>query len=91
MLLLVVGWCLPPQALAQTPWSPTRTVEFVVGSAPGGGNDRTARTLQRIWREMKLVDNVVVVNKVGGGGSVAYAYTNQHPGDAHFIVVARIG
>ena len=91
LLLLAAAWCLSSAALAQPGWSPTRTVEFVVGSAPGGGNDRTARTLQRIWRDMKLLDNVSVVNKVGGGGSVAYAYTHQHPGDGHFVVVARIG
>ena len=91
LLILALLWGVSAPAAAQTTWSPTRTAEFVVGSAPGGGNDRTARTLQRIWREMKLLDNIIVVNKVGGGGSVAYGYVHQHPGDGHFIVIARIG
>jgi putative tricarboxylic transport membrane protein len=34
-------------------------VEFLVGSSPGGGNDKTARTLQRIWQDAKWLDNVV--------------------------------
>jgi putative tricarboxylic transport membrane protein len=80
-----------PTAAAQAPWKPEKTVEIAVGSSPGGGNDRTARILQRIWQDSKWLENVVVVNKVGGGGAVAYAYTSQHPGDAHYLAVARLG
>jgi putative tricarboxylic transport membrane protein len=29
-----------------------------------------------------------VVNKAGGGGSIAYTYVLQHPGDPHYLVVA---
>jgi putative tricarboxylic transport membrane protein len=31
---------------------------------------------------------VNVVNKPGGGGSIAYAYLNQHPGDGHYLLLA---
>lgn len=34
-----------PLVAAQAPWKPDKAVEIVVGSSPGGGNDRTARTL----------------------------------------------
>lgn len=76
-------------ALAQTDWKPSRPVEFVVGSGPGGGNDRTARLLQRIWRENKWLDPVTVINRPGGGGALAYTLVAQQAGDAHHIVVAR--
>lgn len=76
---------------AQTSWQPDRTVELVVGSAAGGGNDKTARTMQRIWQETGWLAKAVVVNKVGGGGSLAYTHAAQHPGDAHTIAVARTG
>jgi putative tricarboxylic transport membrane protein len=33
----------------------------------------------------------VVVNKAGGGGSVAYGYLQQKPGDAHSIVLSGAG
>lgn len=33
----------------------------------------------------------MVVNKVGGGGTIAYNYTNQRPGDAHTLAIARGG
>lgn len=76
---------------SQPAWKPERSVEIVVVSAPGGGNDKTGRTLQKIWQGAKWLENVVVVNKVGGGGAVAYAYVNQTRGDAHRIVLARTG
>jgi putative tricarboxylic transport membrane protein len=75
-------------AIAQG-WQPAKTVEFVVGSGAGGGNDKTARTMQRIWQGGRLLENVVVVNKVGGGGALAYAYVAQHAGDAHYLAVVR--
>ncbi|MBI3069179.1 MAG: tripartite tricarboxylate transporter substrate binding protein, partial [Betaproteobacteria bacterium] len=73
------------EVCAQAAWKPDKAVEFIVGFAPGGGNDKTARTMHKIWQDTKWLDNVGVVNKVGGGGAVSYAYTNQHPGDAHYI------
>jgi putative tricarboxylic transport membrane protein len=77
--------------VAQTAWKPEKPIEFVVLSAPGGGNDKTARLIQRIWRESKWLDNVNVLNKPGGGGAVAYTYVSQHAGDAHYLAVVRKG
>jgi putative tricarboxylic transport membrane protein len=74
---------------AQTDWKPGRPVEFVVGSSPGGGNDKTARLMQKIWRESKWLDPVNVINKPGGGGALAYTYVSQQSGDGHYIVVTR--
>jgi putative tricarboxylic transport membrane protein len=75
---------------AHAQWKPTRTVEVVVFSAPGGGNDKTARVMQKIWAENKMLE-AVVVNKVGGGGSLAYAYGTQKTGDPHVLVLAQAG
>lgn len=78
-------------AHAQPAWQPQRQVELVVGSGPGGGNDRNARALQKILFENKWLHNLSVVNKVGGGGALAYTYVNQHANDAHFLVFVRQG
>lgn len=75
---------------AHAQWKPERTVEVVVFSAAGGGNDKTARVMQKIWSENKMLD-AAVNNKVGGGGSLAYSYVSQKAGDAHFVVVAQAG
>ena len=70
---------------ARQAWRPERNVEIVVPTAAGGGNDKTARTIQKIWQE--LGQQAAVVNRAGGGGAVAYAFLNQHPGDAHFLSI----
>lgn len=75
-------------AIAQS-WSPTRNVEIIAGSAAGGAQDRTARAMQRILTERKIVATpVTVVNRPGGGGAISFAYLNQHAGDAHYVAVS---
>ena len=70
-------------------WSPKRSVEIVVGFAPGGSQDLTARTVERLLVASKLVNvPVAVVNKPGAGGSIAYAYVSQRPADGHTLMVA---
>ena len=66
-------------------WKPTKTVELVVGSAPGGSPDVMARLIQSIFQRTGLVANSVVVNKPGAANTIGWAYLNQHPGDAHYI------
>lgn len=68
-------------------WEPQRAIEIVVPTTPGGGIDRTARTLQRILQEGLVKVPVTVVNKPGAGGAVATTYLNQHAGDAHYVSI----
>ena len=70
-------------------WKPEKAVEIIAVNAPGGGSDRIARMMAKVLQEGRIVETPVnVVNKPGGGGSVAYAYLNQHPGDGHYVVLA---
>ncbi len=74
-------------AFAQ-PWTPTKNVEIVVGSAPGGSNDRTGRSIEKLLNELKVVPtSLTVVNKPGGGGNIMFSYVNQHAGDAHYLMI----
>jgi putative tricarboxylic transport membrane protein len=79
-------------AHAQSIWKPERPVELIVTCQPGCGPDIAARTMQKIWQDHKIVQApVVVVNKAGGGGAVAYSYIQQKPGDAHALVLSGAG
>ena len=74
---------------AQGGWKPVKNVEIVVGVSPGGGIDRTARQLQQIMRDLRLVEvTTTVVNKPGGGSTIAQAYLSQHVGDAHYFEIS---
>lgn len=69
-------------------WTPQKNVEIVVGSAPGGSNDKTARTVERMLALNKLIPSTVtVVNKPGGGGNIMLNYMIQHTADAHYLMV----
>ncbi len=69
-------------------WSPSKNVEIIVGSAPGGSNDKTARAVERALVEGKLIPtSMSVVNKLGGGSSIAFSYVNQRAGDPHTLLV----
>lgn len=69
-------------------WSPQKIVEVVASSVPGGSNDNTARTLERVLVAHKLVNSTLtVVSKPGGGGNIAYTYVSQRAGDPHYLQV----
>lgn len=75
-------------ALAAPAWVPQKNVEIVVGSAPGGSNDKTARTVERILVQGKLVPApITVVNRPGGGSNIAFSYVAQRAGDPHYLMI----
>jgi putative tricarboxylic transport membrane protein len=81
---LLAGLLLCSWVHAQA-WKPSKTVELVVGSAPGGSPDIMARVVQTIFQNNGLVPNSAVVNKPGAANTIGWAYLNQHAGDAHYI------
>jgi putative tricarboxylic transport membrane protein len=70
-------------------WAPQKNVEIVAASPPGGSNDKTARTIERALASTKGVPTTLtIVNKPGGGGTIAGTYVAQRPGDPHYLLVA---
>ena len=73
---------------AQSTWKPEKNVEIIVPAAPGAAFDTTGRTIQRIIQDQKLLPvTSSVINKAGGGGTIAMSYLNQRPGDGHYLFV----
>src|SRR3990172_6379232 len=69
-------------------WSPQKNVEIIVGSAPGGRNDNTARSVERVLIHNKLENtSITLLNKPGGGSSIAFTYVTQRAGDPHTLLV----
>lgn len=91
--LFCVLLCMLPYAAAQAQtaaWRPDRNVELIVWSGAGGGADRPARVMQRLFQEKKLLGvPSSVVNKPGGTGTVGMVYMNQHAGDGHYLSMAN--
>ena len=78
---------LPQMAGAQATY-PSKPVKFIVPYAPGGLPDTVARVVAQRLTE-RLGQSVVVDNKPGGNGVVAYqALLQSTPGDGHAFIVS---
>ena len=87
--IILCGLALASAPATAQGWKPEKNVEIVVGLTAGSSQDRTGRVLQKIWQDTNALGvTSTVVNRVGGGGQVAWAFTSQHPGDAHYLQVA---
>jgi putative tricarboxylic transport membrane protein len=72
-------------ASAQT-W-PSRPVEFVVHTAPGGGTDLFARVVSEIITKNKLLSQPININnRSGGSGAIAYTYIKTKQGEPHTVM-----
>lgn len=79
-------------ALAAAPvWAqfkPTKPVEFIVHTGPGGGADVLARFIAQVIEKENLAPvRFQVNNKSGGGGLTAMAYVVEKKGDTHAVAV----
>jgi len=87
-LMLAATGCGGTQvAMAAQPGSfPERPIRFIVGFAPGGGNDTMARMLgQRV--AARLGQSVVIDNRAGAGGNLAAEIVSRAVPDGHTILM----
>jgi putative tricarboxylic transport membrane protein len=67
-------------------FKPSKSVEVVVHTGPGGGSDLFARAIAELLQKEKLVSQrLQVVNKSGGGSAVAMSYLAEKKGETHTI------
>jgi putative tricarboxylic transport membrane protein len=75
-----------PHAYAQ--WKPTKPIEILVHTGPGGGADVFARFIAGAVEKEKLAPvRMTVSNKTGGGGITAMHYVVEKKGDANMIAI----
>ena len=68
--------------------TPTKPIEFVISTAPGGGSDIYARFMQGVIEKNKISPQPVQpVNKEGGSGAVAFTYVFEKRGDMHYVMI----
>lgn len=87
-VVAALTWCGTVNS-AEGAWKPQKPIEIILPGGGGGGQDRTARVIQKLLQDGGLVSTpVTIVNRPGGGGNLAYTYLNQFQGDAHYLGVA---
>jgi tripartite-type tricarboxylate transporter receptor subunit TctC len=76
-----------PIARAQT--YPSRPVRWIVGFAPGGGNDIVARLMGQ-WLSERLGQSFVIENRPGAGTNIATEVVVNAPPDGYTLLLAGI-
>lgn len=86
-------WCWLPAVLAwgaSGAWAqafPSKPVELVVHTSAGGGGDLFARAVAEIITKEKLLPQPLVIsNKGGGGGAIAFNYVAGKRGDPYTLL-----
>jgi tripartite-type tricarboxylate transporter receptor subunit TctC len=64
---------------------PDKPVQYIIPFVAGGESDVAAR-LQAQAFQLKYKQDMVIVNKPGAGGALAWSQMNSMPGDGHTIV-----
>jgi len=73
-------------AHAQAAWKPTKPVDLIVHTGPGGGSDLLARAIVSMLEKEKLLPvRMQVQNRTGGNGAVAAAAIAERKDDPHTI------
>jgi len=72
--------------IAHADWQPTKPLEIIVHTGPGGGSDLLARAIANMMEKEKLVPvRIQVMNKPGGNGAVAAAAISEKNDDPHTL------
>lgn len=70
---------------------PSKTIEFMVPAAAGGGWDSTARAMQKVLEDEDVVSEPVeVFNVEGGGGATGLSQLQKNDGDPHALMMTGL-
>ncbi len=77
---------LSATAAAQQTTYPTKSIRFVVGFPPGGGNDAMARLFGQKFSE-RFGHSVVIDNRPGAGGNLAAELVSKTAPDGYTVLI----
>jgi putative tricarboxylic transport membrane protein len=88
-ILIFVGLALATVGVGAAAGFPEKPITLVVHAGAGGGSDIFSRTLSAAFDKEKILPQPIVVeNKPGGSGAIAFAYVGGKRKDPYFLLTA---
>jgi tripartite-type tricarboxylate transporter receptor subunit TctC len=87
--LIAAAVVVVPHTAIAADWQPTRPVRMLVGFAPGGGTDATARPIAQKLGDA-LGQQIIVDNRPGAAGNIATEIVVKANPDGHTILMGTI-
>ena len=78
-----------PLSLAQSAY-PTKNINYIIPFVPGGESDIVARWQQDLFGRKFGPHSMIVINRAGAGGALAWASLNREPADGHTVMGANL-
>ena len=89
LVLVAILLSFGVQSVCSAASFPAKPITLVVHAGAGGGSDIFARTLAAAFEKEKLLPQPIVVeNKTGGSGAIAFAYVGAKKSDPYFLLTA---
>lgn len=80
---------IPVPASAQ-PAYPAKNITYIIPFAPGGESDVVARWQQELFGRRHPPHQMIVINRAGAGGALAWSTLNREPADGHTVMGANM-
>lgn len=85
-VITVAASCLPPATAADYP---TKPIRMIVGFAPGGGTDTTARAIANKLNEL-MGQQIIIDNRAGAAGNIATDLVAKANPDGYTLLLGTI-
>jgi tripartite-type tricarboxylate transporter receptor subunit TctC len=69
---------------------PTKNINYIIPFAAGGESDVVARMQGALFQRKFPPHNMIVINRPGAGGALAWSSLNREPADGHTVMGANM-
>ncbi len=77
-------------APAQTAAYPSKNINYIIPFAAGGESDAVARMQGALFQRKFPGSNMIVINRAGAGGALAWSGLNREPADGYTVMGANM-
>lgn len=80
---------IPMPATAQSAY-PSKNINYIIPFVPGGESDVVARWQQELFGRRHPPHQMIVINRAGAGGALAWSTLNRETSDGHTVMGANM-